>query len=112
MEVENILEPAKWKLGNTFVILLENNSILFTVNKVIKEKKHIWWYEFVLERKDLEESDGTCISLSRYAFSLILLKLFIHLHNSANNFMQLFISVYVVNSEWLPTFFHMQKKKI
>lgn len=33
MEVENILEPTKWKLGNTFVILLENNSILFKVNK-------------------------------------------------------------------------------
>lgn len=45
---------------------------------------HIW-YEFVLERKDLEESDVTCVSLSGYVFSLILLKLLIHLHNSANN---------------------------
>jgi len=53
MEVENILDPTKWKLGNTFVMLLENNSILFSVNKEIEEKRHIWWYDFVLERKDL-----------------------------------------------------------
>lgn len=98
MEVENILDPTKWKLGNTFVMLLENNSILFSVNKEIEEKRHIWWYDFVLERKDLEESDVTGVSLSGYAFSLILLKLLIHLHNRCINniYIAVQITVYTV----------------